>query len=45
MFETGHFASLWQKMAARLGLEPEFLALPGSDDWLPNAWRRGVRPT
>ncbi|MGP1615572.1 MAG: serine--glyoxylate aminotransferase, partial [Pollutimonas bauzanensis] len=26
MFETGHFASLWAKMAARLGLEPEVLA-------------------
>src|SRR4026209_1291137 len=24
MYETGHFASLWQKMARRLGLEPEF---------------------
>src|SRR6187401_288713 len=26
MVETGHFATLWQKMAMRLGLEPEFLA-------------------
>src|SRR3982751_875143 len=25
MFETGHFASLWHKMALRLGLAPEFL--------------------
>ncbi len=31
MFETGHFASLWQKMAVRLGLAPEFLAMPGVD--------------
>ena len=44
MVETGHFAALWQKMALRLGLEPEFLALPGIDTatGLPNAWRHGV---
>ena len=35
MYETGHFATLWQKMAVRLGLEPEFIA---SD------WRRGADP-
>jgi alanine-glyoxylate transaminase/serine-glyoxylate transaminase/serine-pyruvate transaminase len=35
MVETGHFASLWHKMAARLGLETEFLATD---------WRRGVDP-
>src|SRR5215204_1791384 len=29
MYETGHFASLWKKMAGRLGLRPEFLA----GDW------------
>lgn len=38
MFETGHFASLWEKMARRLGLEPEFLGLPGYE-----GWRRGVQ--
>ncbi len=45
MFETGHFATLWQKMALRLGLQPEFLSLPGSDaaTGLPNGWRRGVQ--
>jgi alanine-glyoxylate transaminase/serine-glyoxylate transaminase/serine-pyruvate transaminase len=45
MFETGHFATLWQKMAVRLGLEPEFLAWEGTDAHLPNApgWRRGVQ--
>lgn len=44
MFETGHFASLWQKMAQRLGLEPEFLALPGIDETgLPRSWRHGVQ--
>ena len=35
MFETGHFASLWQKMAARLGV---------SVDLVPTDWRRGVDP-
>jgi len=45
MFETGHFASLWAKMAARLGLSTEFLAGTGSDAHLPHApsWRRGVQ--
>jgi alanine-glyoxylate transaminase/serine-glyoxylate transaminase/serine-pyruvate transaminase len=35
MVETGHFATLWQKMAARLGLQVEFL---------PGDWRHGVDP-
>lgn len=35
MFETGHFATLWKNMAARLGLTPEFIE---SD------WRSGVDP-
>jgi alanine-glyoxylate transaminase/serine-glyoxylate transaminase/serine-pyruvate transaminase len=45
MYETGHFASLWKKMAERLGLQPEFIALPGTDaeTGLPNSWRRGVQ--
>jgi alanine-glyoxylate transaminase/serine-glyoxylate transaminase/serine-pyruvate transaminase len=45
MYESGHFASLWAKMAARLGLSTEFLAWQGSDAELPNApsWRRGVQ--
>lgn len=45
MFETGHFASLWHKMAQRLGLQPEFLGLPGTcaETGLPLAWRHGVR--
>lgn len=38
MFETGHFATLWEKMARRLGLEPEFIGLPGDE-----GWRRGVQ--
>ncbi|WP_088279998.1 alanine--glyoxylate aminotransferase family protein [Ideonella sp. A 288] len=45
MFETGHFATLWQKMALKLGLAPEFLSVPGTDaeTGLPNGWRHGVR--
>jgi alanine-glyoxylate transaminase/serine-glyoxylate transaminase/serine-pyruvate transaminase len=35
MAETGHFATLWQKMARRLGLEPEFIA---------GDWRTGADP-
>lgn len=33
MVETGHFASLWKKLAERLGLQPEFIA---------GDWRSGV---
>ena len=44
MYETGHFAALWQKMALRLGLKPEFLGLAGADAaGLPKSWRRGVQ--
>ncbi len=44
MYETGHFASLWMRLARRLGLEAEFVAAGGSDEHLPMApgWRRGV---
>ena len=35
MVETGHFASLWNKMALRLGIKTEFLKTD---------WRRGVVP-
>lgn len=35
MFETGHFATLWRKMAERLGLVVDFV---------PGDWRRGVDP-
>jgi alanine-glyoxylate transaminase / serine-glyoxylate transaminase / serine-pyruvate transaminase len=38
MYETGHFATLWKKMAEKLGLKPEFLGLPGVE-----GWRRGVQ--
>jgi len=45
MYESGHFASLWQKLAQRLGLETEFVALPGTcaQTGLPLSWRRGVQ--
>ena len=35
MVETGHFASLWRKMAKKFGLETELLV---------TNWRRGVNP-
>src|SRR3954469_11883902 len=35
MYETGHFATLWQKMAAKLGLEVELIA---------GDWRHGADP-
>ena len=35
MYETGHFATLWQKMAAKLSLEVEFI---------PGDWRHGADP-
>lgn len=37
MYETGHFAALWQKLAARLGLKTEILRHPGLE-----VWRHGV---
>ena len=45
IFETGHFASLWHKLALRLQLAPEFIGLPGTcaTTGLPLAWRHGVR--
>ena len=43
MYETGHFAALWQRLALRLGLQPEFIGAPGLDaSGLPNSWRRGI---
>ncbi len=35
MYETGHFATLWQRLAERLGYKPEFIA---------GDWRGGVDP-
>ncbi len=45
MFETGYFASLWARMAERLGLAAEFLTWKGTDEHLPQApgWRHGVQ--
>jgi alanine-glyoxylate transaminase/serine-glyoxylate transaminase/serine-pyruvate transaminase len=33
MYETGHFATLWKKMAEALGLQAEFLGMPGTEGW------------
>ncbi len=38
MYETGHFAWLWQKLATRLGLKAEVMSHPGSE-----VWRHGVQ--
>src|SRR4026208_1192077 len=35
MVETGQFATLWKKMAERLGLKPEFITTD---------WRQGIDP-
>jgi alanine-glyoxylate transaminase/serine-glyoxylate transaminase/serine-pyruvate transaminase len=45
MFETGQFAALWNKLALRLGIQPEVLAYDGTDEHLPKAagWRQGVQ--
>jgi len=37
MYETGQFATLWKKLADRLGYKTEYLGLSG-----PNEWRCGV---
>ena len=38
MYETGHFAFLWNKLAVRLGIQTEVIGLPGIE-----GWRRGVQ--
>lgn len=38
MYETGHFAALWQKLATRIGLKTEVMTDPGAE-----VWRHGVR--
>jgi alanine-glyoxylate transaminase/serine-glyoxylate transaminase/serine-pyruvate transaminase len=45
MYETGQFASLWARMATRLGLAVELISWRGEDALLPQApgWRRGVQ--
>ena len=39
MFETGHFATLWQKMAMRLGWSPSSWRMPGIDAQPACRWR------
>ncbi len=45
MYETGHFAALWAKLATRLGLSTEVLSMYGEDKYAPQApgWRHGVQ--
>ncbi len=43
MYESGHFAFLWNKLATRLGLKAETIAHPGMDNGVPASWRRGVQ--
>ena len=38
MYETGHFAALWQKLAARVGLKTEIVSHHGAE-----VWRHGVQ--
>ncbi|MDM7942508.1 MAG: aminotransferase class V-fold PLP-dependent enzyme [Hydrogenophaga sp.] len=38
MYETGHFAFLWNRLATQLGLKTEVLSLPGLE-----GWRNGVQ--
>ena len=38
MYETGHFAWLWQKLATRVGLKTEVISHPGAE-----IWRHGVQ--
>lgn len=37
MYETGHFATLWKKLAEKLGLLCEYIEFPGIE-----GWRKGV---
>lgn len=38
MYETGHFAFLWNKLATAMGYRTEVLSLP-----MPDGWRHGVQ--
>ena len=38
MYETGHFAWLWEKLALRMGLKTEIMSHPGNE-----VWRHGVQ--
>jgi alanine-glyoxylate transaminase/serine-glyoxylate transaminase/serine-pyruvate transaminase len=38
MYETGQFATLWNKLATRLGIKTEFIGLPGLE-----GWRHGIQ--
>lgn len=38
MYETGQFATLWNKLATRLGIKTEFIGMPGLE-----GWRHGIQ--
>ena len=38
MYETGQFATLWNKLATRLGIQTQFIGMPGLE-----GWRHGVQ--
>ena len=45
MYETGHFAAMWSKLATALGLKAEVIAMPGLEtNGTPTSWRYGVQP-
>jgi alanine-glyoxylate transaminase / serine-glyoxylate transaminase / serine-pyruvate transaminase len=44
MYETGHFAFLWTRLAKALGLNAEVIAMPGTEaNGTPTSWRHGVQ--
>ncbi len=45
MYETGHFAAMWKKMAERLGIQAEFLPETGDRGSMPRGSRRTCAKT
>ena len=44
MYETGHFAFLWTRLAKALGLEAEVIGMPGIEsNGTPTSWRHSVQ--
>jgi len=44
MYETGHFAFLWTRLAKALGLETEVIGMPGIEsNGTPTSWRHSVQ--
>ncbi len=42
MYETGHFAFLWHKLAVRLGLKAEVIGDESIENSIPKSWRYGI---